>query len=153
MGEFAPFAKYCDDIARTETRGFIISRRRKKSDLPHGGYTLLESYCTDKSCDCRKVMINIFSKRHQQIITTIGYGWENEQFYIDWMHGDEEMGRDMAGAYLEVGGIQSQYSHACLRFFREEILVHDPSYVDLLKQHCKAFKERLPDKIPDDEEF
>jgi hypothetical protein len=146
MGEFIPFTEYCDDIARTETSGFIISASIGKDVLPSGGYTLLESYCADKSCDCRKVMINIFSKKFQNIIATIGYGWEDEQFYINWMFGDEKIGRSITGAYLELGGVHSRYSHACLKFFQNEIIPRDPTYVYLLKRHSKIFKERLPDQ-------
>lgn len=142
MGEFIPFVVYCGDLAQTETKEFIVSAPLWEGGLPTGRYTLLESYCADKRCDCRKVMVNILSKENNTILATIGYGWENEQFYIEWMHGDEEIGKGLAGAYLEPGGLQSAYSQACLQLFKE-IIATEPSYVDLLKRHAKIFKDRL----------
>ncbi|MEK7560652.1 MAG: hypothetical protein AAB539_01715 [Patescibacteria group bacterium] len=142
MGEFIPFVELCGESAEIETREILVSASLRQDAVPTGTYALLESYCADTDCDCRKVMISMISKESQKMLATIGYGWENEQFYIDWMSGDEEMGRKLTGAYLEPGGKQSHYARACLQLF-QQIVANEPSLVDSMKRHYKIFRQRL----------
>ena len=107
-------------VAVKETRTIKITA----GDLgvPRGEYMLLENYCTDKSCDCRKVMINVVEvKPPRRILATIGYGWESVEFYTKWMYGDEKIARSITGAYLELGGIQSQYASIFWRYLKRPL--------------------------------
>lgn len=127
MGDFYPLHRYCNDIAQTETREVTVSVSLSPKALPPGKYLLFESYCGDNDCDCRKVMINVVSKELKKIVATVGFGWENKEFYTNWMHGDAEIGKKLAGAYLELGCIQSQYSDACLELLKS-IMANDHKY-------------------------
>ncbi len=107
--EFLPFYSKHKNIAVKETRTIKITA----SDLgvPPGEYMLLENYCADESCDCRKVMINVVEVNPpRRILATIGYGWESVAFYTKWMYGNKEIAKSITGAYLEFGGIQSPYA-------------------------------------------
>jgi hypothetical protein len=136
--DFIPFYSKFKEIAVKETRTITIT---SASDLgvPPGEYGLLENYCTDKNCDCRKVMINVIdAKSPHQILATIGYGWESEEFYTQWMHGDKETAKKITGAYLEPGCIQSKYSERFFELFTTIALTDE--YVLRLKRHYRMFK-------------
>ena len=135
--DFLPFYSKYKDVAVKETRTIKITA----GDLgvPRGEYMLLENYCTDKSCDCRKVMINVVEVNSpQRIFATIGYGWETLAFYTKWMHGDKEIARMITGAYLELGGIQSQYAQHFLAIFKASLT---DEYVNTIKRHYGMFKD------------
>lgn len=57
--EMVPFYKKFPKLAEKETRCIII---RENSDLPPGKYFLLESYCNDPNCDCRRIYISTLHK-------------------------------------------------------------------------------------------
>ena len=135
--DFIPFYSGYKDVAAKETRTLKITA--DDLGVPRGEYMLLENYCTDKSCDCRKVMINVIEVNSpRQILATIGYGWESVAFYTQWMHGDKEIARMITGAYLELGGIQSQYAQHFLEVFKASLT---DEYVNTIKKHYSMFKK------------
>jgi len=49
---------------------------------PDGAYAMVDTYCTDLGCDCRKTMILVhLDQRH---VATINFGWESPEFYARW---------------------------------------------------------------------
>ncbi len=54
------FAEIYPKLALAETRTI---RTRGYPGLPDDEYALLESYCPDPKCDCRRVMLNVNSRR------------------------------------------------------------------------------------------
>jgi hypothetical protein len=135
--DFTPFYSRYRELAIKETR--VITTTITQFGLPPGEYGLLENYCTDKTCDCRKVMINVIEvKSPRQFLATIGYGWESAEFYTRWIGGNEKLGKIMAGAYLEPGGIQTKY--APLLFDMVTSAAFTDEYVERLKRHYAMFK-------------
>lgn len=64
--------------------------------LPAGAYGFMELYCNEPGCDCRRVLIQIISPpENPKVLASIGYGWEDEKFYVAAMHGDKALGREM----------------------------------------------------------
>ncbi|MBI5072592.1 hypothetical protein HZA99_02120 [Candidatus Woesearchaeota archaeon] len=117
------------DIAEKETRCIIIMS--EKEGLPKGEYFLLESYCNDQKCDCRTVFINVLYK--DKILATIGYGWENVEFYEQWM-GEPDTAQDMKGPILELTGVHTEYS--------EDSSLKDSEVIESLKNvRDKIFSE------------
>jgi hypothetical protein len=140
--DFMPFYSRCENTAAKETRRIKITA----SDLgvPRGEYLLIENYCTDKRCDCRKVMINVVEANPpRRVLATIGYGWESVEFYTKWMHGDKEIAKSITGAYLETWGIQSQYAHHFLGIFKASL---PDDYVNTIKKHYRMFKKLRPSR-------
>ena len=127
-------------IAEKETRGIIILGENE--ELPKGKYILLESYCTDSGCDCRRVFINVL--HGEKILATIGYGWENVGFYEQWL-GIKDMAQEMKGPILELTGQQTEYSEALLKLFKKVILP-DKIFVERLKNHYAMFKKITREK-------
>jgi hypothetical protein len=143
--DFMPFFTRYKELAEKETRTITITR--KDIGVPPGEYGLIEYYCTDDRCDCRKVMINVTSsKPPHEILATIGYGWESTDFYTKWMHGDAKTGKEMTGAYLEAWGTQSKYAQKFLELFETTVLSDE--YVDRLERHYAMFKSRRTSSSP-----
>lgn len=68
-------------------------------ELPGGDYSLLDLYCTDPKCDCRKTIIQIIHNgRH---VSTVDYGWEDPRYYAKWARLDDAMIREMSGLSLD----------------------------------------------------
>lgn len=134
-GRFAPFYTKFPEIAAKEnqTLELIFADKTKEE------YLLIENYCEDYNCDCRKAMINIVNKKdHNRILATIGFGWESLEFYKKWAHGDEWLAKEMLGAYLELGGIQSEDAVYLLEEFKKSI---NSDNVEILKRHYSMFKK------------
>jgi len=138
--QFDLFSKYFSDIARRETREIIINR---SSGTLSGGYGLLEMYCTDPECDCRRVMFNIVSEKERSAVAVIGYGWEDEDFYEKWYgEKDKSIIRDLQGPSLNSASRQTKYAPELLEVIRDEVL-KDENYVDRLKEHYEIFKQKV----------
>lgn len=134
--EFESFYSRCKDIAVKEIRRIKINAN--DLGVPLGEYDLPESYCIDDTCDCRKVMINFVEvKRPHRILATIGYGWGSLEFYTKWMFGEKEIAKELTGAYLEIGGYQSQYSLNFLDVFKVRLT---DEYIETIKKHYMLFK-------------
>lgn len=154
--DFVPFYKYFPDVAKRETRELIVN---SKSSTLSGGYGLLECYCKDPECDCRRVMFNIISEREKKVVAVVNFGWENENFYEKWLGGKKWFGdkvetiiEEMKGPSLNSASRQSEYAPELLHFIRT-IILKDSSYVDRLKRHYKMFKEKMREENPNQEKI
>ena len=75
---FAPFHDKFPELAKKEFRSVTIMNHQ---ELPIDSYGLLESYCNDDGCDCRRVMFNVISEKHAKPLAVIAFGWETDKFY------------------------------------------------------------------------
>jgi hypothetical protein len=131
-----PFVQVCPAQAIAETRTITVPHG---ADLPAGQYGFIEHYCDDLDCDCRRVLIVVWtSATGNQAWATINYGWESAKFYRKWVGRSEE---DMKGPFLDPLGGQSPCAAALLEFFRE--MIEDEAYVARLKRHYAVFREAL----------
>ena len=113
MTYLVPFFQVEPDLAEKETRTATLFEPRE--GIPAGTYGLVESYCPDPDCDCRRVMINVVEKQHPtRYLAAIGYGFDRDA--------------EDAGPYLDTLNAQSPYADALLRLV-QEIGLSDPSYV------------------------
>ena len=131
-----PFVQVYPAQAVAETRTITVHH---DADLPVGQYGFIEHYCDDLDCDCRRVLIVVWTPATgNQSWATINYGWESVEFYRKWDKHSEE---DLKGPFLDPLGVQSSYGHVLLRFFTEQI--EDEAYVARLKRHYATFREAL----------
>jgi hypothetical protein len=134
-----PFYTHFSDLAARETRTITL---RGRADIPDGEYGLVEFYCDEPDCDCRRVIFRVVSAPpDMRTYATINYGWESLAFYTRWMHGDAKTAAMMQGATLEPFGPQSQHSAAFLELVK--IVLQDAVYVRRLQEHYRLFKEAL----------
>ena len=136
-----PFGSEFPDLALKEALRVIAKRR---SDIPDGQYLLLDSYCDDPDCDCRRVMINVVSRDDpRNRLATINYGWESVEFYKEFMYGNEKSAGYATGAALDILNFQSDLAPAFLRIFEQTLT---QIYVETLKNHYKMFKQAIGEK-------
>lgn len=132
-----PFYTHFRDLAARETRTITL---RGRTDIPDGEYALVEFYCDEPDCDCRRVILRVVSAPPDlHTYATINYGWESPEFYTAWMHGDAKAAAMMQGASLEPFGPQSQHSAAFLELVK--MALQDEAYVERLQEHYRLFKE------------
>ena len=105
--------------------------------LPEGTYGLIDAYCTDPGCDCRKVMILVhLNERH---VSTINYGWESEAFYRAWYGSplDAQTLSEMQGPSIDIGSPNLVQPKAMLAFF---IKLLDQRYREHFRDQYTRFR-------------
>ena len=119
MTYLVPFVQVDPDLAEKETRTATLFEPR--DGIPVGTYGLIESYCPDLDCDCRRVMINVAEKkRPTHFLASIGYGFDRDA--------------EDAGPYLDPLNEQCPYAGALMRLV-QEVALSDPRYVARLERH------------------
>ena len=141
---YAPFFEQFGKLALKETHS--VSVFDNHPDLPEDDYGLIELYCDDENCDCRRVMFDIASRKRNTSVAVVAFGWENASFYRKWYHGkNEEIARiiiqEMVGLHLNSASPQSELAPAILEMVRD--VLQDPAYVARLKRHYRMFKEKV----------
>ena len=134
------FDQYVGDLAMQETRSITVTT--PEPGLPLGNYGFIEFYCADPTCDCRRAILHVCAEHSPgKTLAIIGYGWEDQQFYIDWMRQDTEMSRNMNGANLELMQPQSKYANALLQVFKN-VVMRDEAYLQRLETHYALAKKK-----------
>ncbi len=137
---FVPFCDYFPEIGLEETRCFTILSDEK---LPKDMYCLMESYCSNPECDCRRVMFSVVTENSEEPLAIINYGWEKTKFYEKWvgLQGNETF-EELKGPVLNSSSHQSELAPYILEVISSEILT-DKSFLKRLKKHYKMFKQAL----------
>lgn len=131
-----PFFSTRPDIAAAETRTLTM---RGSTSLPDGHYGFIEHYCDDPDCDCRRVLIVVYTPATgNQVWATISYGWESAAFYRKW---DKHSDDDLRGPFLDPLGAQSPYAQVLLGWFAT--MVEDDAYVARLRRHYAISRQVL----------
>lgn len=149
----ASFYSLLPEIAEKETRRVKINY---DTNVPAGEYAFMDSHCADKTCDCRRIFINVVQidpNCQLDHVATISYGWESLAFYRKWCPGlPDDMLADFKGPCLDRLQRQSPYAPFFLEFFKNNVLT-DASYVNRLKKHYALFKWKTGMKLPKDIPF
>ena len=114
-------------LAESELRNFTIGPGTG-SELPAGRYGFIEAYCDKKGCDCRRVVIAVFSEQAQDLVAHINLGFDSED--------------EMAGPFLNPLDPQGPHAEELLAFFTD-MINRDPAYLARLQRHYVQFKERI----------
>jgi hypothetical protein len=121
-----PFFRLFPAQAVAETR---VITTHSHSDLPDDEYGILEAYCDDPTCDCRRVMLNVVARRQNTVLASISYGFDRED--------------ELAGPFLDPLNRQSRYADSLLALV-SQVLV-DPAYVARLRAHYDQVKRAARD--------
>jgi hypothetical protein len=141
-----PFESFYDrfpEIAMKETREIIILNPQG-SNLPRGNYSFVEMYCNEAGCDCRRVFFSVFSSHRKKLEAVITYGWEEVDYYADWLiySDDPEEIAELKGPALNSISPQSEYAPALLELFKKSLLP-DKDYIERIKRHYAMFRETV----------
>ena len=124
------------EVAERETRSLIAVNH---PTLPKGEYLLMELYCNEAGCDCRRVFLNVLRGETMTLEATIAYGWASRSFYEKWLHDDDPLSIDtMMGPALNLGSPVTDLSEALLEDVR--FILRDAAYVERIKRHYAMFR-------------
>jgi hypothetical protein len=112
--------------------------------VPAGAYALIECFCPEIDCDCRRVMLAVLCQQTNKIVAHISYGWESLEFYLKWT-GSLPDAIDCINPYLDPLNPQSDYAPVFLALFKEYVM-QDLPYLERIKQHYSLFKAELKRK-------
>lgn len=137
----APFDSRFPQVAGAEFRAIHIAD--DDGGLPDDSYLIIESYCDEPRCDCRRVFLNVVAASSGRLLATISFGWADRAFYRKWMHGmaSDDLLREMQGPSLEAWAPQSELAASLLEVVSEVALDHE--YVERLKRHYSMFREAV----------
>lgn len=140
---FIPFHEVFPDQAAREIRTVTTLDSGR---LPAGSYSLIEMYCDEPDCDCRRVFFSVVSSNTSRIETAIAYGWESPEFYARWMGRDDpETIQSLKGPILNLGSPHSDLAPALLDLVRTVVL-QDGHYIERLKSHYAMFRATIDAK-------
>jgi hypothetical protein len=144
---YAPFHEYCPEIAERETRSITILENAQFK-LPPADYGFVEMFCNEPGCDCRRVMLNVFSSIDEKPKAVIAYGWEKKRFYVKWFRNtDPTVIKDLMGPVLNKMSPQSDLAPELLILFKK-VLLKDKSYMDRVKRHYSMMREKVDKSRP-----
>jgi hypothetical protein len=121
-----PFVHFFPQQGVAETRTLII---RGDSTVPDGEYGLLELYCVEPGCDCRRVLISVMGRQQQKSVASISYAFDRDD---EW-----------AGPFLDPLNPQSRYANTLLNLVTQ--VLADPAYVARLEAHYQQVKAAVSD--------
>ena len=124
-----PFLVVDSDLAVLETR--VATLFEESEGVPAGEYGLIEFFCPDAACDCRRVLINVVEKeRPTEYLASISYGFDRD-------------GED-AGPYLDPLNRQCAYAETLLRLVGR-VALGDADYLARLERHYAVVKSAATD--------
>ena len=116
-------------LAAQETR--VMNLLVPQGELPVGSYGLLEFYCPDPKCNCRRVMLNVVEEKSpDKILAAISYGFDREE--------------EDAGPFLDPLNPQTQFAEELLRLV-QSVILSDPRYIARLEHHYHMVKRAASD--------
>lgn len=140
------FHEHFPEIAERETRTITILGQ-SSSGIPPGQYSLVEMYCNERKCDCRRVFFCVISSLKKDVEAVIAYGWESPEFYARWMGNDDpETIEELQGPILNMGSPQSSLAPQVLQIVKD-IILQDSAYVERIKRHYAMFRDRIDRKL------
>lgn len=132
-----PFIQRFPELGTRETRTITTAGLQ---GLPADEYALLELYCNEHGCDCRRVVIEVVARSTGETLAIINYGWESLDFYEKKLR-SEEYAREVVGGSLDPMNRQSRHAPILLAMFRD--VIKDRAYTDRLARHYQLFKQTV----------
>lgn len=138
---YVSFHDYFPEIAERETRTLILPR--PTGGLPQGPYTLIEMFCDEPGCDCRRVFFYVVASFREGPEAVVAYGWEDEAFYARWMKDDDPLAiEELKGPVLNLGSPQSDLAPAVLDLVTKVALT-DTAFIERVKRHYRMFRDKV----------
>lgn len=140
---YVPFYEKFPELSEEETRSITCFDH---PGLPNDTYFLIEAYCSDAGCDCRRVFFNVVSMTNKKVLAVIAFGWETNKYYEKWMGDDiPEIIESLKGPILNIASPQSEFAPIILELVNNVVL-KDTNYIERLKKHYKLFKDKIDKK-------
>ncbi len=125
------------ELAENETRTVVLEEDpavKTPSPVPPGAYLFDEWYCVERGCDCRRVLIQVYSAS-AEALATISHAFEppskdkfiREKTILDPLFAQSRWASDLMDLFMHV-------------------LRVDPAYHDRLMRHYHAVKATIADR-------
>ena len=101
--------------------------------MKQGSYAFRESYCTDRGCDCRRVLVSVYHMERMEHLATISHSFELP-----------EPDSGFEQTFLDPMNIQTPQSGPLLQIFCN-VVSGDPEYRARLVRHYTIWKEVVDD--------
>ncbi|MDX9953800.1 MAG: SEC-C metal-binding domain-containing protein [Anaerolineae bacterium] len=123
------FGEVDPELASRETRALTLLMPQR--GVPAGKYAIVESYCADPACDCRRVMLTVIEEHHPHTsLASINYAFDAD---------DPD-----PGPFLDPLNPMSAYAQGLMELVTELVL-SDPAYLARLERHYALTKQAAAD--------
>lgn len=142
---FIPLAEVCPELAEKETMGIQVLPS-SGSIVPEGSYALTELFCSERGCDCRRVMFSVTEIATGEMVALIHWGWDKWSFYRKWLKfGDDGDVDELKGPSLDWNSPETEVADEFLIIIRDD-LVKKKDFEDTIKRHYKAFRKVIDEE-------
>lgn len=127
------------EVAERETRVVVVFPAESGHDLlAPGGYAFDELYCEERDCDCRRVMINVYSVDTLAHLATINHSFEppapgavvSQQTFLDPLNVQSEYAAEIMDLFLHTLSVDDEYRRRLLRHYRIfKSAIEDPLHI------------------------
>lgn len=121
---------------------FPLEARQELEFLQVDGrsYPMIEFYCIDPACDCRRLMVNVYPDLSlEEPLAIITYGWDSLAFYEKWLPGYDPV--ETKGPALEFYSPHTELAHRILERFKERLKEYPLDAI--FARHYQAVKAEL----------
>lgn len=119
-----PFHELFPEQGMNECRVLHVMRHER---IPRDDYALVEYYCIDPGCDCRRVLLRAMSKATREYVAAISFAFDRRS--------------KNAGPLLDPVNEQSSYARDLLNAVAN--VLSDPDYVARLEAHYRQVKRAI----------
>jgi hypothetical protein len=124
-----PLSHLLPDVADRETRTIFLFEEEEGEGpppVPPDGYVFDELYCVERGCDCRRVMINVFSVKTRTHLATINHSFEppakgdvvQEQTFLDPLNRQSRWSSPLMDLFLHTVESDPDYRRRLIRHYR-----------------------------------
>lgn len=134
------FGKLFPEIALRETRMISIYDPLPPQDpryLPKDDYSFDELYCTERGCDCHRVVLVVYSRHAMGPVATINHAFAKpakdaiirRQTFLDPLHPQSQWSRSLLETFESMVRADNDYRQRLMRHYRMfRDVVNDPSH-------------------------
>lgn len=124
-----PFQQLFPELAHDECRVIRLFDPLDGVDgIPIDGYALMEYYCNERKCNCRRVMLNVVRESSMRSVAMISFG-----LYPDAVP---------VGPFLDPLHPQAPFAPQVLEMV-EDLVLSDAQYVARLRRHYHLFRGEI----------
>ncbi|HVA48545.1 MAG TPA: hypothetical protein VNH11_19425 [Pirellulales bacterium] len=124
-----PFAQLFPHLAKDECRVLrLLGEREQIDDIPADGYALLEYYCNERKCNCRRVMLNVVRESTGRSVGMISFGLYPDSVPV--------------GPFLDPLHPRAPFAHSVLEMV-DDLVLSDAQYVARLRRHYQMFRAEI----------
>lgn len=130
-----PFNQLDPDLAEREQRSWVVPPA-DPSGLPADTYTLVEFYCDEPRCDCRRAILHIYSRRTRDVVASINHAFDPPDPQDPYAEPEQ--------TFLDPLNPQSSLSYPLLALFHE-MNREDPALLERLEHHYHLMRAAVDD--------